>query len=947
MAGRVRRGASLKRIAAPVVVQTLLLPCLLAVIWGSVWLYLGVEHRRAVQDAMERSTTLSQTLELNMRRAATVLDSALLNCRDIYLRDKADFKIGPWMRDKAMLMKVAVQMAIADASGTVVTASGDNGPPPVNIADREHFQVQANATDDRLFISAPVIGRTSGKLSIQFTRRIVNPDGSFAGVAVVSFDPFVLGEFQNGGRLHGGFTMLVGDDGIIRAAQPDTSMIGKTFANAEILQQVRTGGDGSVAIGSITEQAIVSYRSIAGNGLFVAAGLPSSAVFALYDRERQVVSLAGIVLSLTALLVGAIMLRQRQELTRFHQALLLTLDNTSQGILMIDRRRRMPVVNRRVAELLGLPGELASPGGDFDALVKWQQRHGVATADNDGTIDPKIAFYERATADGRVLEVRTKVLPDGRAVRTFTDVTDRKRIEREMADARDAAQAGVRARTEFLAVMSHEIRTPMNGIIGAAGLLQDMRLEAEQRDYVRVIRESSEHLASLLQDILDFTRLDGGRLELETYAFDPRSLILGVITMLDGQARAKGLTLTAGIAEDLPAQAVGDPARLRQILVNLIDNAIRFTNAGGIKVDARMIASDLQIVTLEIAVTDSGIGIDPDDQQKLFSAFTQVDGSISRRFGGIGLGLAICRHLVTLMGGTIHVDSTPAQGSTFRFDVRLGQVPAPQLPDRTEQAAAKPVRHLKVLLAEDNPTNRHVATRMLARMGHAVDAVEDGAQAISAAASSNYDVILMDVMMPEVDGLAATRTIRAGESPRCNVVIIGLTANVQPADREACLAAGMNDFVAKPVTLERLRAVLEQTAIAGRGHPEETVHASGGATLDAAFLDRLGREISVEGVTEMVRIFLEDAPPRMAAIRRGLANGANQTVRREAHALAGAASNVGLPRLSEAAGALQIAVERSRMDEAAVEAVDAALRDSLSLATAWAEAHEGVATAGT
>ena len=622
------------------------------------------------------------------------------------------------------------------------------------------------------------------------------------------------------------------------------------------------------------------------------------------------------------------------------------MDNISQGILMVDQRRRMPVVNRRVAELLGLPVELASPGGGFDALVEWQQQHGIATAVSDGAIDPNVGFYERPGADGTVLEVRTNVLPDGSAVRTFTDVTERKRIEREMADARDAAQAGVRARTEFLAVMSHEIRTPMNGIIGAAGLLQDMRLDTEQREYVRVIRESSDHLASLIQDILDFSRLDGGRLELEEATFDPRALVQSTIAMLDGQARAKGLTLNATIAEDIPAQVVGDPQRLRQILVNLIDNAIKFTRTGGVAVGVRVIASDLQTATLDIAVTDSGIGIDADSQQKLFSAFTQVDGSISRRVGGAGLGLAICRHLIALMGGRIDVDSTPGQGSTFRFDIHLRRVPAEQMVERTEPAAAKPVRRLKVLLAEDNPTNRHVATRMLTRLGHSVDAVDDGAQAVKATAAGDYDVILMDVMMPEVDGLTATRTIRAGEPPRSNIVIIGLTANAQPADREACFAAGMNDFVTKPVTLERLRLVLEQIAVAAPVRPEEPIVASGTVTLDAAFLDRLGREIGFDGVTEMVRIFLEDAPARMAAIRRGMATGANQTVRREAHALAGAASNVGLPRLGEAAFALQIAVERSGVDEATVETVAAALRDSLPLATAWAEAHERLETTG-
>jgi signal transduction histidine kinase/DNA-binding response OmpR family regulator len=946
-------------IAASITTQTLLLLCTLAVIWGVIWFHLGAEYKRTVREAVERSATLAQTLEENMSRSVTVLDNALKNTRELYLHDKDHFKIGPWMRDRPILMKIAVQFSITDASGTVVTSSGNNGPPPVNIADREHFRVQASANEDRLFISVPVIGRTSGKLSIQFTRRIVNPDGSFAGVGVVSFDPFVISEFQNGDRLNGGFTMLIGDDGIIRAAQPDTMLIGKTFQQAAIPRGILEAGNGPLPDGNemaIDDRGIVSYRKVAGFPLFVAAGFSNAAAFALYERERHVTLLAGMVLSATVLFIAVIAIRHRRRLTRFHQALLLTMDNISQGILMVDQRRRMPVVNRRVAELLDLPIELASPGADFDALVRWQENHGeflevpagdprLATVTLGSGSDANMAMYERTRADGTVLEVRTSILPDGSAVRTFTDVTERKQIERDMADSRDAAEAGVRARTEFLAVMGHEFRTPMNGMIGAAGLLRDTRLDAEQREYVRIIGASSDHLSSLIQNILDFSRLDAGRLELDEVAFDPHGLIQGTIAMLEGQARAKGLTLVARIAADIPLRLSGDPARLRQILVNLIDNAIKFTHSGNIAVQARMLAAGEQSVTIGIVVADSGIGIDPDSKKKLFSAFSQADGSISRRFGGAGLGLAICRHLVTLMGGSIDVDSSPGPGSTFRFDIHLRPVVGERAVEPSAQTAPVPVRHLKVLLAEDNPTNRHVATRMLTRMGHEVDAVEDGAQAINAAAAADYDVILMDVMMPEVDGLTATRTIRAGVAPRCHAVIIGLTANALPSDRAACEAAGMNDFVPKPVTLERLRAVLEQTNAPGITVSEqpETLNQ---VTLDTAYLRQLADEIGPDGVAELLRIFLEDAPARMVAIRRAMADGAIQIVRREAHALAGSAGTVGLSSLREAARILQLATERAGPDDACIETVAIALRDSLPLAIAWAEAHERLATSG-
>ncbi|HMV62411.1 MAG TPA: ATP-binding protein [Rhodocyclaceae bacterium] len=824
------------------------------------------------QQLASLSLALAEQTAQTMSATDLVLDSIVAEVDALHLHDAADLRaltrsetFHHFLKERVAGLSRADVATIVGANGEVINFTRSFPPPPINLSDRDYFKVHLADARVGTYISVPVRNKGNGKWIFYVTRRLNDAEGRFAGLVLVGISVDQFSDFfqRIGASLgEGASVSLSRDDFALLTRWPAReNLIGErnlTGSNYEVIHTLGKSDD-VISLDSprmpedfAPQRRMAAVRKVEHFPLILNITVSHDLVLSnWYPAVWAIGAIAGG--SILALLLGTftglrILARREDDARRLRESeerYARAVRGTSDGLWDWDLVAERDYLSPRLKDMLGFGGDPAITRMD-DVLSRVHPQD-----------EPTVRKALRAQLDQHVpLDIELRVLtrggsyrwmalrgeaertPAGKPVRlsgTLSDITARKLAEEEVLEhrnhledlvdartaalsvAKEAAEAASRAKTAFLANMSHELRTPMNAIICLTHLLRRGANEPGQREKLAKITQSADHLLEIINNVLDLSKIEAERVSLERTHFRVSDVLHQVEGLLDEKARDKCLRLTLqadpAIAE---LDLLGDPLRLKQVLLNLTGNAIKFTECGSVTVEAHRCGHTDEDVVIGFDVQDTGVGMSDGVLQRIFEPFEQADGSTTRRYGGTGLGLAISRHLVELMGGQITVTSTPGAGSCFSFTVHLARAPAgdggPDVsvltPDEAEQLLKQRYRGIRLLLAEDDLINQEVAMELLHHLtGLAVDLANDGVEAVEMARLGHYDMILMDMQMPHLDGLAATRRIRAlpgvGRTP-----IIAMTANAFEGDRRDCLEAGMDDFLAKPFNPGSLLQVL-------------------------------------------------------------------------------------------------------------------------------------------
>ena len=607
-------------------------------------------------------------------------------------------------------------------------------------------------------------------------------------------------------------------------------------------------------------------------------------------------------------------------------------EQSDQAIFTVDLNACITSWNAGAEELLGYTAEEII-GKRYGILLPIEGGETLDSTERIRSGQKLLCETNLVTKTGTIVDIEVSAAPmfddygvHAGEITIARDITERKRTQEQLLQAKQAAEAASRAKSDFVANMSHEIRTPMNGILGFTELVLDSDLTAEQRDNMNAVKSSAESLLSVINDILDFSKIEAGKLDVESIPFSLRDNLAQTMKPLELRARQKGLRLVWNVAPEIADAVIGDPVRLRQVIVNLAGNAIKFTDEGEVELAVEMESCDEREAQLLFSVSDTGIGISPEKQRVIFEAFSQADMSTTRLYGGTGLGLTIASRLVELMGGHISVESDPGQGSVFRFSLRVGlhkevELPLPGRVPHLARTAEQPSlinamsqaksRSLNILVAEDNPVNQKLAVRLLEKIGHHVHLVENGQEAVDAVKRRRFDVLLLDIQMPVMGGLAACAAVRDWEKATGarRVPIIAMTAHAMQGDRERCLEAGMEGYISKPIDLAMLTSTLD--AIVPAGTPVATSAAGARreddareATLDLKLaLARLDNDQDL--LCDVIGIFMAECPKSISQMEAAIQEVDSEKVYRLAHRFKGSAGSLAAQRAMALGAALE------------------------------------------
>ncbi|MCU0937919.1 MAG: ATP-binding protein [Burkholderiaceae bacterium] len=798
---------------------------------GAAATMIAVLRQDAIDGASDRLARFSANATASINRSLVEVDLLLAGLQAaLATRAFADLEAAAG-DDRLALSGMARQsllvrdIALVDLRGRVLAAV-QPATREVGFALSSDFLASLSAPGAQvaMTLSAPTLNFSTGEHSLHFARVVTFADGQRAALVAEVQVSALQRELSPALALPGVVTLLERDHGQVLAAVPaDDRLVGRTLPQPASSQQasgavVRESGriDGADSL-NVSRPAL--YRSVQ-----VSASMPMAAVLAPWHRDASAIAAAAAGVCLLVLLVAALMYRHAVALTRAigaadrARALMdQALASMGDGFLLCDAEDRVVAWNARYLQMFPWLHGTIRVGLLFAELAQAAAAYilaGRTQAERSEYVAQRVERHRRAEGmvqqdlgGGVIVETSERRTADGGIVSVSRDITA---AERRLTRAKEAAEASNRAKSRFLAAMSHEIRTPLNGILGMNGLMLDTPLAPEQRQQAELIRSSGQSLLAIINDILDLSKVEAGRMSLEVIDFDPRAAIAEVTELMAVRARSKALTLEAHFDAGLPAAVRGDPSRLRQIVFNLLGNAVKFTERG--RIDVHVSAQPLADgrCELTVAVCDTGIGIAPEALATIFDPFQQADSSTARRFGGSGLGLTLCREIAQLMQGRIEVKSEPGRGSCFRLSVPLqrGQLAAAPPPTAVRAAAAS--SGLRILVAEDNAVNQILMQSILKQLGHFCDVVANGVEAVAQVQVADYDVVLMDAQMPEMDGLAATRAIRALDLPVAAIPIIAVTANAMAEDRQAYLAGGMNAYVTKPIDVNELAQLLTQ-----------------------------------------------------------------------------------------------------------------------------------------